>query len=285
MTNNMRRNLLAQKKAFDMLGIKYLSPSDKRVVSYVSDQISNIKTKAIPVRNRVVLANVFMKSLENIRIFGETSYAEALKLASAKFVPVFPDNTSFSCFVTFDVDDRTSKPILTSGKVDHFKIPQILDTNAEIHLTHELIHGLKETRYEEYILAAVLSDVIPLFYELIGTDNNISLKSDMMNIRMSLLGIEASTYKEVTANMKKSMKDKDLYKLVQSRSGQYLNSFYYALVLYNMYKSDPSLILEIVNRVLKREITTLDMLIELGIYTKDNDRVFDTELEEVKKVL
>lgn len=79
--------------------------------------------------------------------------------------------------------------------------------------------------------------------------------------------------------------EKNLYKVLQNRSGQYLNIFYYDLVLYDMYKKNRDSIIEIIRRVLSREITTLDMLSELGIYNKGNNEVFDEELDNIKKVL
>mgnify|MGYP003298596160 FL=1 len=285
MNNRLRTQLMAEKKAFDVFEMKYLSPDDKKVISYVGRAISNIKTSAIVTRENAILGEVFAKSLDNLRIFDDSFYFEALKFASVRFVPTFPDSFSFSCYVAFYADDKTMKPIVDSGKVDHFKIPQIIDTNAEVHLTHELIHAIKETNFEEYKLVAILSDVIPIFYELIGTEKDEQLRRDILNMRVSVLGIESITYKNATMNMKKNMHEKDLYRVMQNRSGQYLNSFYYALILYNMYKFDKERIIGAINRVLRREITTLDMLIELGIYTKDNNHLFDEELEEIMKVL
>ena len=285
MNNRLRTQLMAEKKAFDVFEMIYLSPDDKKVINYVGRAISNIKTSAIVTRENAILGEVFAKSLDNLRIFDDSFYFEALKFASVRFVPTFPDSFSFSCYVAFYADDKTMKPIVDSGKVDHFKIPQIIDTNAEVHLTHELIHAIKETNFEEYKLVAILSDVIPIFYELIGTEKDEQLRRDILNMRVSVLGIESITYKNATMNMKKNMHEKDLYRVMQNRSGQYLNSFYYALILYNMYKIDKERIIGAINRVLRREITTLDMLIELGIYTKDNNHLFDEELEEIMKVL
>lgn len=285
MNSQLKKQLMAEKKAFDVLGVKYLSPEDKKVINYVGRSISNIKTSAIVTREAVVLGEAFAKSLDNLRIFDDTFYFDALKSASVRFIPTFPDNFSFSCYVTFNADDKTMKPIVDSGKVDHFKIPQIIDTNAEVHLTHELIHAIKDTNFEEYKLVATLSDVIPIFYELIGTERDEQLRQDILNIRISVLGREIITYKIATMNMKKNMHEKDLYRVMQNRGGQYLNSFYYALILYNMFKLDRERIIGMVNRVLRREITTLDMLIELGVYTKDNNHLFDEELDEIKKVL
>lgn len=285
MNSRLRNQLMAEKRAFDVIGMTYLSPEDKKVINYVGSKIATIKTGAIPVRETIVLGEAFSKSLENIRIFGDTFYEEALKFASIRFVPIYPDNFSFSCYVSFDVDSKTMKPIVDSGTIDYFKVPQIIDTNATVFLTHELIHAIKETNLEEYKLVVVLSDVIPIFYELIGTENSLEMRKDILNIRITTLDFERSTYKNATTNMKKSMHERDLYKVMQNRSGQYLNSFYYAVILYHMYKCDKERIIGAINRVLRREMTTLDMLVELGIYTVDKTQIFDEELDEIKKVL
>lgn len=81
------------------------------------------------------------------------------------------------------------------------------------------------------------------------------------------------------------MTDKDLYKVIQSRSGEYLNSFYYALVLFNMYKDNPKMILELVRKVLNKEMSTLDLLVNLGLYHKNSDYIFNEELGKIRKVL
>ena len=82
--------------------------------------------------------------------------------------------------------------------------------------------------------------------------------------------------------MNRSKEDKDLYKVIATRSGQYLNSYYYASILFNMYKSDPQMMLAYVNKVLKHEITTRELLETLGIFHQDKNSIFDTEFEKVK---
>ena len=49
-----------------------------------------------------------------------------------------------------------------------------------------------------------------------------------------------------------------------------------------MYKNDPQLILDLVNKVLKHEMTTREMLELLGLFHQDKNSVFDTEFEKVK---
>ena len=88
-----------------------------------------------------------------------------------------------------------------------------------------------------------------------------------------------------TANITRSRNDAELYKVLQGRSGQYLNSFYYSLVLFNVYKSDPNLVLSAIKKVLNHEMTTLDMLINLGIYQENFDKVFNEELSSIRKSL
>ena len=83
--------------------------------------------------------------------------------------------------------------------------------------------------------------------------------------------------------MKKNKEDKDLYKIIDTRSGEYLNIYYYACILFNMYKSSLLLVLDLVNKVLNHEMTTREMLQLLGIFRQDKNCLFDTTFEEVNK--
>lgn len=64
-----------------------------------------------------------------------------------------------------------------------------------------------------------------------------------------------------------------------------MNSFYYVVILYSMYKETPKKILDLVSRVLKQEITTLDMLNCLGIYGDIKGGTFEKELDHIRKLL
>ena len=56
-------------------------------------------------------------------------------------------------------------------------------------------------------------------------------------------------------------------------------------MLYSMYKETPKKILDIVSRVLKHEITTLEMLEQLGLYRDIRGSIFEKELGKFRKLV
>ena len=282
----LRERLKAEKRILDILGAKKMEGKDMKVASYVAKQLTNVKTGAIRVERVVNLNTAFNDALNNVKILGSDVVIAAKSFSTIKFMPIDPTSLAYACNISFDVSDETMEVDQSSGKIDHFKIPQYLDaSSADIFLAHEFIHALKETNYQEYILINSLSDVIPMFYELVQISNDTERKKDFLNIRMSLLILEKNNYNMATANITRSKNDAELYKVLQGRSGQYLNSFYYSLVLFNIYKSDPSLVLSAIKKVLNHEMTTLDMLINLGIYQENFDKVFNEEVGNIRKSL
>lgn len=285
MNKEFKERLLNDKKAFDILGLKYLTPEDKRAANYVANSLGDIKTGAIVSEKTVLFEDIFHKSVANMKIFGDDISLSSFRFSLVSFLPIINYSYAYMTRIIFDVDDKTMQVDRESGRVESFKIPKKMDeVTADIFLTHEFIHGLKDVNYNEYILVNSLGDVIPLFYEMIQVENDVR-KKEFLNIRMNLLNNERYSYIDVSTRMKKSKNDKDLYKVVQSRSGEYLNSFYYALGLYHIYRKNPKRILELVKKVLNKEITTLDMLLYLGIYHVNLDREFSYELNEIRKVL
>jgi len=76
-----------------------------------------------------------------------------------------------------------------------------------------------------------------------------------------------------------------IYEFVRSRLGCYLNSFYYAVILYKMYKETPKKILDLVTKVLKHEMTTLQMLESLGLYGDIRGEIFEKEMKNIRRFI
>lgn len=64
-----------------------------------------------------------------------------------------------------------------------------------------------------------------------------------------------------------------------------MNSFYYSLLLYNLYKKEPKIVLELVNKVLNHEMTTRGMLEKLGLLYSNEKDIFEEEFNAIRKVL
>ncbi len=275
---------LRVKKLFDVLGIKYISSLDRKIIDYVSRQLKTFDTGAYVCFGSIKLNDAINDSLEHLKLIGDDTYRNAAAFVSTtQFVSVFPIRNDYSCFVSYCDENGTMKVDKNSGKVIHYKVPVQPDIMASFHLGHEHIHALKETNYEEYIDSQVLGDVIPIFYELLMAEEYPALKTTIYKYRLLSLKEDMKHYDNAISKMKKSKNDKDIYKVVATRSGQSLNSFYYATLLFNMYKSNPKDILELVSKVLRHEITTREMLDSLGLLHKENNQVYDSEFELMKK--
>ena len=168
MNLEMKKQLTNQKRNFKILNIKYLNADDKKKIQYVANHLNDITVKCVPMKKRMTTC-----SINNLKIFGDKCYQEASLFTSLNYVPVFLNHATFTCRVGFQIDEKTMNPNIHSGEVQYFQVPKYLDVSSSVFLSHEFIHGLKETNYEEFILKATLSDVIPIFYELYrksGTD-------------------------------------------------------------------------------------------------------------------
>lgn len=285
MNSQMKEETKQVKKVFELLGIKYIDYRDKKIINYVSKMLNTVNTGADISVGTIDYNTAIAGSLENLKVLGMEPYIKVSSFISTiPFLPIHPVSYGYSCHISYNLIDETLEVDKSSGTVVNYKVPQKPDIMAPLHIGHEHIHVLKETNYEEYIDSQILGDVIPMFYELLMCDKYEDMKKLIMSFRLFSLKEDKKHYDNAINQMKKR-ELKDLYKVIATRSGQYLNSFYYSLLLYNLYKNDSKRVLELVNRVLNHEMTTREMLEELGILYSSNTRVFEEELRIIKKVL
>ena len=189
---------------------------------------------------------------------------------------------AFNINVQYTVDDDTHIVDENSGFVDHFKTSLQISEVDRVFIGHEFVHMNKELNYDEYKLGLKVNDVIPMLYEFIvmGEDSK-----EILNIRLTLLAMNIQEYEYASQKVRSSGKEKDLYKVIRDRNAQYLNSFYYATILYKMYKNDPKMILDYIRRVIRCEMTTLDVLKDLGIYLTDNNEMYDEQVQEFRGII
>lgn len=279
----LRERLEHFKKNFDIFGIKGMSDKDRQIAEYVAAQLSIFKTGAIKSWSFVNLDTAITGALDNLKLLGDDVVVAAKGVTTKKFLPIEATSFSYSCNIAYDDSRPFSKGL---GVVNYFKVPFYLESiTADIFLAHEFIHALKDTNFNEYILHNSLADVIPLFFELVQISEKPEKQKAFLNVRMMLLNNSKKDYKMATDNMARNKNDKDLYEVLQGVSGQYLSSFYYSLILFNIYRSDPALVLQAVRKVLNHEMTTLEMLNSLGIYQENNDKIVDREFKFIRKSL
>ena len=282
------RTYVNEVRGSQIMGLKYLDDIDIDICKYVLKRIpADIDISNMYVGNSISLDELICRSLDEIKIFGDEFNLRIKDLLSKIIINRYEDDLFyFSTYVVYSLNDDDSID-LNSGRVDSYSIPCDLFELSLFDFVHEHIHSLKETNYYEYINSFVLGETISLFYELISFNLDNILRREIIMTRLYNLNNDKNVF--ITSNcffdMANDIDDKLLFEHIRSKVGCYLNSFYYAVILYNMYKETPKKILDLVSRVLKHEITTLQMLEMLNLYGDIRGSVFEKELDGIKKVL
>lgn len=165
------------------------------------------------------------------------------------------------------------------GHVEEIKVPNETSELSPIWIGHELIHSLKDTNYNEYILIDIASEVLPIFYEVLVSHTLFSVLHDKWkSYRLSFL----LNHKEIYQKLENECKKDNRYEFIRYQYGQYLTSYYYALNLFHLYKQNPKLITKYINKVLTHKITTLDLLNKFDIYDISKEHINIYKLEHEK---
>lgn len=283
----------------DDLKLNYLTDRDLAVCNYVVSKLPYIDFKSIMPGNKISLEQLMEFSVNEMSFFGNDIY---LKLSNLITETIIRSNTNaiddFTTFVGYDVlfDGNV---IIGSGKVSEYVIPSKLYELSIYLLCHEHIHSLKDTNYDEYQNSMVLGEVIPIFYEFLIYDSKDVLKRELIRLRMNNLMYVKREYLDYDFYAKRSSKydlmferksgivsdETRIYEFIRSKLGCYLNSFYYAMILYNLYKENSKMILDLVKKILMGEMTTLEMLQKLHIYGNIQEMIFEKEIRGIKKIV
>lgn len=210
---------------------------------------------------QVSLTDTFIKSLGTFKLYKDNNLVvdlfEKKKHMDYKAVGILP----------FDFGVK----IITGNNnqiVPRIKLPMFLNESSYVFLGNAFHHALKDVNVKERKIRDRVAEVIPMFYEMLCSDyEEKDLSKEILKIRLTLLEIDKDNSNESAKKM------------------QYFNSYYYALALYNKYRKDENkvLILRLITRVLKGEISTLDLLEMLNLYGMDLDYIVSCELEKIKE--
>ena len=284
------------KKQIDKMKVDYLSNEDFLICDYLLDQLVNIDVSNINYGKIISLDELVEKSLTEIKIFGLDIENKILDLLSRTPIICFSNPISyFGTAVSYGLDTNDCV-IPSSGMINEYIIPTKLYELSTYYFAHEHIHAIKDTNYNEYKSCITLGETIPMFYELMVYNPDEVIKIELLKDRIFGLLKNRKDYllfdylyldewlKEWVCETDNDCKC-GVYEFMLSKVGCYLNSFYYAVMLYYMYKESPKKILSLVSRVLKHEITTLEMLKMLDIYGEIRGSIFEKELDSIKKIL
>lgn len=298
-TNNMYfekicKRFIPTKNACDKARLYYPSRDDFLISTYTCDVLPKFETPFQ--KNKLTTKNhIINESLKQFEIFGEDIYTELFNIVNKVKLARKNDNHIHSVYISFK---KKNDKIINPGYVEYYQIPRILYDIDTIFLGHEHCHALKESNYEERKYGLILSEVIPIFYELIDYENDI-LRQKVLERRIHALNQDKNIYlvasSAVDSNFiyrynnaiteKPTNIQKEMYLFMKAYTGVYLSNFYYATVLYNMYKQDPLTILKLVSDVLKHKLTTYEMLNHLNLYCNTSGSLYEKEINNMKRVL
>lgn len=279
--------------ACDQLKINYLSKDDIEICNYVSNLISYTPLSIFNLEKSINLKTLIDMSLTQIEFLKLKDNSKISDIISKTPIHHSQPKHIFKTIIGYSLEKNQEyfeTVIPDSGSIYQYDIPRKLYLSDITPFSHELCHSLKDTNYKEYVNIYTIDEVIPMFYDLISIENTDNIKKRNLQIRMHysyLNKLEFLTIQEFIENeLNKDVKyNRNVYNYLQSRDGCYLNSFYYTLILYHMYKENPLKILTLVKKVLNHEITTIEMLNYLGIYNNIQGEIFEKELNEIKKIL
>lgn len=285
------------KSSFDNLKVHYHFDEDMEVCNYVISQLCDFDISTINYGSVISYDELVSRSMLELRMFGDDIYSKIRGIEKITSIYSEIDNRyGFTTIIGFQVNN-SGDILVNTGRVDRYIIPKERYELSIYHLAHEHVHALKETNYSEFQDSLTVGETLPIFFELMIYNPSEILKKELIKFRIKGLlqnKIEYIYYDDLFDNcIEKSVfynkpiknKNTDMCYFIRSKLGCYLNSFYYALMLYNMYRVTPDRIMNLVNMVLKHQITTYDMLNYLGLYGDIRGEVFEKELKYIKKLV
>lgn len=161
-------------------------------------------------------------------------------------------------------------------------IPYQLDALSYIYLGHEIIHLLKDTNLNEYKTSLKFSEILPMLYEFIQLKyKRIDTRKNIISQRIILLSSMSQNVIKAK-NLLGNTTEFNIFKLLDY---QYFISFYYTILLYNLYNKHPNDILREFKKVLLHEKTTKEILEYFEIYEQTKIDEFNKGYERLLKIV
>lgn len=289
---------LNERKIHDAFGLRHLDDVDLEVCYYVINHLLPMNVDEINLGKKIDIYEMIDIALNQLDKIGGSVSLDAEKITYAKSFVKFDTDDCLQLTTSISYEITDDGVLENSGQVSYFLVPDNLYEISGYFFGHEQLHALKEIDYREYINQRTLGEVIPIFYEFMIYSPEEDMCKEILKVRIRSIFDNALEYKLfndafranklneiILGEDKETIRKSKVYEYARTKMGCYLNSFYYALILYNMYKETPERVLGLVSRVLKHEITTLNMLEQLGIYGDIRGEIFEKELRNTKKLI
>lgn len=252
----------------------YLNPSENEIeiMDFVSDTLNetnNLKKLELMDKDTAIEQGIL-----SLVVFNK-KYINKVK----KIIFMTYDDLQLNDLRTIISFNILSNPKIKNGNVVEIKVPNDTIELSPIWIGHELVHALKDTNFNEYILKDISSETLPIFYEILVSHTIFKdMHDNWKENRLSFLENHKNIYKQ----LEDQSKIDEQYEITRYSYGQYLTSYYYALNLFHIYKENPKLVTKYINKVLNHKKTTLDLLNELDIYKINKEHVNIYKLEHSK---
>lgn len=196
---------------------------------------------------------------------------------------VFDETADISQFESLAYPSIISKDYVARYTVQ-IVAPQKFEKCSKYFLAHEFIHVIKDINPNEVRLFFTKFETIPILWEFIQaySDNDPLVMSRLFTERYKLMvdikrnlydaNCFLKEYKNGNVQCDKRILREIVY--IRKEALMYLNSFYYAVSLFNKFIFDECLVLNYINEVLECQITTKDLI------DKFNQNSFDCEYQE-----
>lgn len=283
------------RESADNLGSDYISPKEARVVEVVGDCLRNVNIEEYYLGVGISREQLIDRGFKSVLLFG--SELEPMLRETIDKTPINESEEIQRCNMGGEFSfkhDQFGRPVRDSITAE-LNIPTKPLEIDGIVLGHEFIHLMKDTNYDE-LKSSLYTEALPMFLEFICFDKGIEFAPELLKMRIDILGRQYDYYREFALESERQHEyfgrefkgigyRKSLEEFACTLSGSYLNSFYVALVLYNMYKDNPKKMLEMVRKVLQKEMITKDLCDRLGVISEEQDETFVREFEGLNKVL
>jgi hypothetical protein len=289
---------LNERKINDAFGIKQLDMIDLEVCNYVINQMIPMDIDKINMGRKINALDLVEIGLRELEKMGNSVSTDAEKMTFITPIITIDTDDCFQMTTAISYEITDDGVLENSGQVSKFIIPQNLYEISGCFFGHEQLHAMKDVNYKEYVNQRRLGEVIPIFYEFMIYSPEEVIKKEILKVRMNNIFNNISEYdlfynafrdnrlnEIILGDDEVSNIKSNVYEYCMTKVGCYLNSFYYALVLYNMYKQTPQKVLDLISKVLKHEMTTIEMLDSLGIYGDIRGEIFEKEIRNVKKLI
>ncbi len=270
-------------KPFNLLPIT--NDDLKKSLIVANDIIRNYEEVKYKKERDISFGDLLSLSIEGLFKIGLVNPAKKALALVNDIQYVQTDVSSLSSFVTNSMAVQSGTSV--AKKCVSVFVPETITLSSTAFLSHEFAHIIKEENPNECKGINTNLEVVPILIELITADL-ILPNPEIIHIERDItMYHEAVFFKRILKELKNEHTSQERKVLITAlgTSLVYLNSFYYAMILYNIYLDDNEFVLALINKVLNKELTTFDVIVMIDDVMKLGNDSYATGFKEFKNRL